>query len=102
MKYRNDRFCTDSQEQKLRAKEQVLGRMQRFKRVTPPCLVHTKEEASVESAVQPSEKPSHPVQGKIRSRIIQRIDTANNKHSAVVHWHVDSYTLSWCVCFRAC
>ncbi|XP_060714903.1 structure-specific endonuclease subunit SLX4 isoform X1 [Tachysurus vachellii] len=58
----------EQKEQKLRAKEQVLSRMQRFKRVTPPCLVHTKEEASAESAGQPSEKPSPPVQEPVEKQ----------------------------------
>lgn len=51
----------------MKAKEKVLIRMQRFKRATPPRLVHTEEAASAESAVQPSETLSLPTQGKIRS-----------------------------------
>lgn len=50
----------------MRAKEIVLSRMQRFKRVTPPRLVHTEEAANAESAVRPAETQSLPAQGKIR------------------------------------
>lgn len=65
----------------MRAKEKVLSRMQRFKRVTPPRLVHTEEQASAESAVGPAENPSPPAQGKIRCRTVKRNNTANGEHS---------------------
>lgn len=51
----------------MRAKDMVLRRMQQFKRATPPRLVHTEGEASVESTVQPAETRSVPSQGEIRS-----------------------------------
>ncbi|KAG7315476.1 hypothetical protein KOW79_021564 [Hemibagrus wyckioides] len=53
----------EQKEQKIRAKEKVLSRMQRFKRATPPRLVHTEEQASAESAAEPAENPSLPAQG---------------------------------------
>lgn len=48
----------------MRAKDKVLSRMQRFKRATPPRLVHTEEETSAVSAVQPAETRSGPTQGE--------------------------------------
>ncbi|XP_046696346.1 LOW QUALITY PROTEIN: structure-specific endonuclease subunit SLX4 [Silurus meridionalis] len=48
-------------EQKVSVKEKVLSRMQRFKRATPPRLVHTEEEATAESAAaRPDEIRSPP------------------------------------------
>lgn len=58
----------EPKEQKMRAKEIVLSRMQRFKRVTPPRLVHTEEAASAESAVRPAETQSLPVQGPVEKQ----------------------------------
>lgn len=49
--------------QKMRAKDKVLSRMQRFKRVTPPRLVHAEEAVTAESAGQPAETRSLPTQG---------------------------------------
>lgn len=51
----------------MRAKDKVLSRMQRFKRATPPRLMHTEEEMSAEPTVPPAETGSEPRDGEIRS-----------------------------------
>ncbi|KAB5526147.1 hypothetical protein PHYPO_G00148400 [Pangasianodon hypophthalmus] len=56
------------EQKKVRAKEKVLSRMQRFKRATPPRLVHTDVEASAESSVQPPRHSHFPRKGLLRSR----------------------------------
>ncbi|KAF5897896.1 structure-specific endonuclease subunit SLX4, partial [Clarias magur] len=50
----------EQKEQKMRAKDKVLSRMQRFKRATPPRLVHAEEETRPEPAASPAETGSVP------------------------------------------
>ncbi|TSK67253.1 Structure-specific endonuclease subunit SLX4 [Bagarius yarrelli] len=54
----------DQKEQKMRAKEKVLSRMQRFKRATPPRLMHEEEKC----VVPPAEIGSLPTQDPVEKQ----------------------------------
>ncbi|XP_060767335.1 structure-specific endonuclease subunit SLX4 isoform X2 [Neoarius graeffei] len=61
------------EQKKMRAKDKVLSRMQRFKRVTPPRLVHAEEAVAAESAGQPAETRSLPTQGPVEKQESDRL-----------------------------